>query len=660
MFPRCYTIYALLLLTCSCVSHQLGSQPVIQMTKQADSLRRLLFKLPDDRTKFDVYEDLASTLMGLDQDDSARAIAESSFKLASRLNDPRLMIRSYFVLAGCRGNYGSREYEKSLEYAFHAANLAEIHDLQDDLHNAYSIILNLYFYSGDFAKAMDISKKGLMVAEQRNDKEKISHYYNLFGFIHFRQGNGEEAEKYYTMYADLARERNDSVKMADSFNCLGEVFVSRKNYQKALDLHLRAWQIYQLSFRKGLNFKVDQLAYTAFRISNIYRLMGDYATALQFTKTGFEYNARIAPNEYDLVNYQLNTGELYKNIGDFKKSLTLFHQALGLSIKIKHLENIRDSYSQLAETYKAIGVYDSAYHYQVLFSTLKDSVVNEKSKREIERINAEYNLLKKDQAIAIQQAQLEQHNFQRNALIVFFIFSIAILFLLYGRYRLVLKNKFQQQLTIQQNELFTTIVTFQDTERKRIAQDIHDSVGSVLSAAKLQLSALDDSTENLSTEQLERYHTAMLLLDEATVEIRNIAHNIMPPALSRLGLVAALESLIDKIKNVSNLQINFNVFGFTERLSETTEIGIYPVMLELINNVLKHARASQAAIQLVRHPAYINITVEDNGKGFDLNKAQGKGMGLQNVRSRIQYLKGSVNIDSAEGRGTLIMIDIPY
>jgi signal transduction histidine kinase len=134
----------------------------------------------------------------------------------------------------------------------------------------------------------------------------------------------------------------------------------------------------------------------------------------------------------------------------------------------------------------------------------------------------------------------------------------------------------------------------------------------------------------------------------------------MPAALSRLGLVAALESLIEKIKNLSGLQINFNVFGFNERLAEKAEIGIYPVVLELINNVLKHARASHAVIQLVRHPSYINISVEDNGKGFDPNEAQGKGMGLQNVRSRIQYLKGSVNIDSAHGRGTLVMIDIPY
>jgi two-component system, NarL family, sensor kinase len=234
------------------------------------------------------------------------------------------------------------------------------------------------------------------------------------------------------------------------------------------------------------------------------------------------------------------------------------------------------------------------------------------------------------------------------------------MFLLYNRYRLKQKNRFQAELANQQNELFNTIVTFQDSERQRIAQDIHDSVGSVLSAAKLQLSTLEEIKDDLPADHQKNYKAALILLDQATQELRNISHNIMPAALSRLGLIAALENLIDKISTYSGVRINFNVYGFKERLAEKTEIGIYPVVLELMNNILKHARASQATVQLVRHPQYINITIEDNGKGFDVKTQRGDGIGLKNVMSRIQYLKGSINIDSEEGQGTSIMIDIPY
>jgi signal transduction histidine kinase len=303
---------------------------------------------------------------------------------------------------------------------------------------------------------------------------------------------------------------------------------------------------------------------------------------------------------------------------------------------------------------------DSAYYFHVLYAVMKDSIVNEATYREIQQMQSRYDLQKKDQEIAMQQAELEQQQFERNALIIAFLFLVVIMFLLYNRYRLKQKNKFQAELTYQQNELFNTIVTFQDSERQRIAQDIHDSVGSVLSAAKLQLSSLEDIKGKLSDDNQKSYDAAITLLDQATQELRNISHNIMPAALSRLGLVAALENLIEKISTYAGVQINFNVHGFRERLSEKTEIGIYPVVLELINNVLKHAHASEATVQLVKHPSYINITVEDNGQGFDVKTQTGDGIGLKNVMSRIQYLKGSINIDSEAGQGTSIMIDIPY
>ena len=175
------------------------------------------------------------------------------------------------------------------------------------------------------------------------------------------------------------------------------------------------------------------------------------------------------------------------------------------------------------------------------------------------------------------------------------------------------------------------------------------------------MSALKEGHSSLSEEQTEKYMITLQLLDEASSELRNISHNIMPATLSKLGLVAALRNLITTISSHSGLQINFSTYDFDKRLDEKTEMSIYRVILELINNVVKHAAADKVMVQLIRHPDYINITIEDNGKGFDYSKAleQKNGIGLGNILSRVNYLKGSINVDAVPGRGTIVIIDVP-
>jgi signal transduction histidine kinase len=239
---------------------------------------------------------------------------------------------------------------------------------------------------------------------------------------------------------------------------------------------------------------------------------------------------------------------------------------------------------------------------------------------------------------------------------------LIILFLLYNRYRLRQNNRYQKELNRQQNELFNTIAATQDQERKRIAQDLHDSLGSILSAAKLKLSALKDTGSAVPASQAEKYQAAMQLLDEASAELRNISHNIMPAALSKLGLVAALRNLINHITSHSGIQFSFSSHDFDQRIDEQAEMSIYRIVLELINNIVKYAAASRVTVQLIRYPDYINLSVEDNGRGFDYQDTvhARKGIGLENILSRVGYLKGKINIDTAPGRGTSVIIDIPY
>ena len=152
------------------------------------------------------------------------------------------------------------------------------------------------------------------------------------------------------------------------------------------------------------------------------------------------------------------------------------------------------------------------------------------------------------------------------------------------------------------------------------------------------------------------------MLDEASTELRNISHNIMPATLSKLGLEAALQNLIGKIAAHSNIQINFTTHGLENRIEEITEMSIYRIVLELINNIVKHAAAKKVTLQLIKYPTYINLVIEDNGVGFNFEKImeEKKGIGMGNIFSRVDYLKGTIEIDSLPGKGTTVIIEIPY
>jgi signal transduction histidine kinase len=381
-----------------------------------------------------------------------------------------------------------------------------------------------------------------------------------------------------------------------------------------------------------------------------------------------DYIKKTPSNKYDIASYYNLTGDIYRELGDLTKALHYLRKGLSLSKEIKHNENLRDAFGFMAQTFAARKMFDSAYHFQRLYDHLEDSIVNERSKRAIEQMMTSYTVEKKDREIlALQQekelneATLKQQRFFWNVVAVFMILSLLLLYLVYNRYRLKQKNRFQTELNLQQNQMFHTIANFQDQERKRIAQDIHDSVGSILSTAKLKLSGIDAATLQLDTRQKEQYYSVIHLLDEAVSELRNISHNIMPAALSRLGLTAALQNLFDHLESASGLQVHFNVYGSSGRLEESTEIMIYRIVLELVNNVVKHAKAKTMTVQLIEYPDHINITVDDDGVGFnqDQAKRERKGIGLTNIISRIESVKGKIEIDSQERQGTSVLLDIP-
>jgi signal transduction histidine kinase len=198
----------------------------------------------------------------------------------------------------------------------------------------------------------------------------------------------------------------------------------------------------------------------------------------------------------------------------------------------------------------------------------------------------------------------------------------------------------------------------QEYERKRLAREIHDGIGPILSTLKMNLANIEGDVENLIPELREKFKKSYEMIDEASNDLRSISHNLMPKVLSDFGLVEALETFCEKINVTINLEIDFINTGLSERLDVVTELGLYRITQELVNNTLKHAKANKITIQLIKRENTIQLMYEDNGIGFDSIMAS-DGMGLFNIENRTKALAGRVTVDSQKNNGMTAIIEIP-
>lgn len=215
-------------------------------------------------------------------------------------------------------------------------------------------------------------------------------------------------------------------------------------------------------------------------------------------------------------------------------------------------------------------------------------------------------------------------------------------------------QRLNQELQRQEQRRTEAIIETQEKERKRVAGELHDNLGQMLSLVKLNFSRLEDSIESQHALYLETSE----LLDETCAEIRKIAHNIMPPDFEKKTLVEILEALLRKQIPVRGLTYQFDHYQVPMHMPLSVKFNVYRVVQEIINNTIKHAQARKVTLQLIGNEEGLDVMVEDDGKGFDLNFSTA-GLGLQNIHSRIQFLKGTVEVDSSLQRGTIYNIHLP-
>ena len=217
-----------------------------------------------------------------------------------------------------------------------------------------------------------------------------------------------------------------------------------------------------------------------------------------------------------------------------------------------------------------------------------------------------------------------------------------------------------QTLLEQQKNAAIAVLDSEEKERKRIASDLHDGVGQLMSAAWMNMQALKNQMVHLSNAESELLDKSLALVNESCNEVRQVSHTMMPNALLLKGLVKAVQEFIGQI-NQRNVKINLTTEGLSESLPSHIETVLYRVIQESVNNVIKHAKASKLDISIIQSTDGIDVLIEDNGIGFNIAlTSQNEGIGLSNIKSRIQYLEGTVEWNTSENNGTLVAIFIPF
>ncbi|MBL0044328.1 MAG: sensor histidine kinase [Flavobacteriales bacterium] len=358
----------------------------------------------------------------------------------------------------------------------------------------------------------------------------------------------------------------------------------------------------------------------------------------------------------------------YKGADQLDSALEYAHRATKLSSVAGDLDREADGLLREAEILTALARYDEANAGFREYIDKARLLSEAKNGEAIKVMEYRFETEKKENTIKVQNEQITSDRLKKRGMMVIG----GLLVLVSGL--LVRNNQHIRRVNAQERQLHERAVTDmlkqqeirtldammqgQETERGRIAKDLHDRLGSMLSAIKLQFSALESRLDKEQKLQERQFKQVFGMLDEAVSEVRRISHDLLKSSLSRFGLKGALEELRDTIHVPGKLEVETNLFGLEERLEQRVEVATYRIVQECISNALKHAQATTLAIQVTRSSAMINIIVEDNGKGFDPLHVQ-EGMGMGNLRQRAAELGGVVGFDSRPGRGTTVNIDIP-
>ena len=512
---------------------------------------------------------------------------------------------------------------------------------------------NIEYDRNDYEKALAFYLQAAPLFEKANDKKGLAGNYIWVGNV-FNEGlhQYDKATEYFSKSLALAMELNDSTLISYNYNNLGQAFYFQKKYQQAFEYYYASRDIKRLlNDKRGLG--------NAFgNISNIYFDTANYRLALIYNDSALQIRNE-QNDKKGIATCLANAGNIQILLKNYQAAFDNYQKALRLGSEIGFKEPVIESYNGFSKYYEQTGNPTQALAYYKLYKTANDSVYNSDISQQINILQTRYETTKKEQEIKDKNFQITKRNYWIAAISVVLLLGLLLAYSYYRRFKLKKEKQLQAEIMHQQDIATRGILQAEENERERIARELHDGVGQMMSAAKMNLSAMEHDLAFTNENQKNAFDRIVNLVDEGCKEVRTVSHQMMPNALLKKGLASAIREFIDKIDN-RILKVDLYSEGLNERIDTNTETVLYRVVQECVNNVIKHSGANHLDISLIKDTDGISVTVEDNGKGFDTTqKANFDGIGLKNIRTRIEYLKGTVDFDSTPGNGTLVAIHVP-
>jgi signal transduction histidine kinase/tetratricopeptide (TPR) repeat protein len=557
--------------------------------------------------------------------DEALVLNESSYLIHKRLKDKKEIANNLSQFGTIYQNKG--DYVNATKYFIQSLDIAKELKAYSIIKYNYRCLSKINFLQNKAESALEYACKSINLDKiSPNPREKalglvsIADYYSM-------KNNIDSAEKYYAQSYDLLQKNNIHYSMAWVLS-LWAIIYAEKDLIKTGEMMLKAQTIF------------DTIApESVFSANNIGNIGEVYFT--------------IAKND-SLIAKPAGNGIPGSKAKLLSEAEQYFKRCLLYSAKSKNVYTSLYFTGNLADLQAYNGDYKNAYSSLQAKFKYNDSLFSQKNKNAIAKLESEKEL-----------QQLTAINKQKSILNRILIGSAAALLLIgilgYRNFKTKQKLHKTQIIQLEKDKQLLAIDAMlkgQEEERSRLAKDLHDGLGGMLSGVKL---SFVNMKENLimDAESVTSFEKSILQLDNTIAELRKVAHNLMPEALVKFGLKNALLDFCNSMQLSGKTKIIFEHLGIERLLSNTADLYIYRIVQELINNALKHADANQILVQLTKTNDKVLLTVEDDGKGFNTeNINPAKGIGLKNMQQRVDYLKGKIDIASQAGEGTSVNIEL--
>ena len=629
-----------------------------------DSLLRKLNTVTNDSTKGITLLEIGESIEQTTPEKSMEYYRQA-LNLGQQIKNNKVIQSSYYDIGVCYINLN--KMDSAIHFLEAAIPFARL--LNDTLGEAKLLgnIGNVWLHKKDRATAIEYYLRSARIWETCSDQRYLTMLYSNINALLDEQKEHNRALEFGNKAIALAKKIGDDYSLVNGLVNLSTTYSHLGQHEKEYELLEQA-----LPLAKK-NEDLDQIATTYHNMGDYFFKQEKFSPALEKYLESFSYVKKMG-NKYHLCEISTVLALAYHKLNQDGKALQHILQAEQLADEVGVRTKLKEIYLTRAEIEQKAGNYKVASEYYSKTLTVSDSLFKTETSEKVAEAEARYQNEKKQQEIVqlekdkqIQTLSIKQKSILNYILIGSLAALMIVAFLGYRNLR------HRQQLAKQQDELkqqriselekdkqliaVDSMLQGQEEERSRLAKDLHDGLGGLLSGVKFSLSNMKDNLV-VTPENMAVFERSLDMLDTSIRELRRVAHNMMPEMLTKFGLDEALQEYCNTVNATKLLSVKYQSVGMDIRIEKSSEIIIYRIIQELLNNILKHAAATEAMVQVIREDSRLNVVVEDNGKGFDVKLPENnKGAGWVNIRSRVEYLKGQLDIHSEQGKGTLVNIE---